>query len=326
MVSFVISRVATELPQKIFHAVRLERGDRLQDFQFRLPGLCLADGFLTAGAGEPVLWLVWVVSEVRPTLVALEGWVVEPQLWGVPTPLTAAREQPGGLEVFLSLLPVEQNVGVVPAELLPSLDLARSHKGDLLGRTGGDEGVGQAGVGHQGDLGVEIAGPGTSRAHLAHTVGLQHAVHVLHISSSHPVQSQPGPDDRCDVPAPPHSVSVSASTNYLISLATSGWFRLIFQWDSNFPIVLSYRAGSSRFIIKILTTNVSAWINLSLKFQKSKYFYHWIWISNDKEAWTFLMVRCCTTERWPRMIWEWFCSGRIFGTPGRGQVRSDIPP
>ena len=46
------------------------------------------------------------------------------------------------MEVFLSLLPAEQNVGVVPAELLPSLDLARSHKGDLLGWAGGDEGVG----------------------------------------------------------------------------------------------------------------------------------------------------------------------------------------
>ena len=93
--------------------------------------------------------------------------------------------------MFLSLLATEQNVGVVPAQLGASLDVGRGHEGDLPGRAGGDHpGVGETGVRHEGDLGVEIAGPG-SLTDLAHTVSLQDSVGVLHISSRHPGQPQP---------------------------------------------------------------------------------------------------------------------------------------
>ena len=217
MMSFVIPRVFRELPQKIFHAVRLESRDRLQEILFRLPGLCLVDVCLTTGAGEPVLRVLRVVCEVSPAVVALEGGVVEAQLCGVPAPLAATLKQPAGLEVLLSLVAAEQNVGVIPAQLLPGLDVPHRHKGDLLGRAGGDGRVGEAGVGQQGHLGVEIAGPG-SPGDLAHTVGLQDPVGMLYILPRHPVQPQPGPDDRCDVPemvrTPP---SISPSLQSLLS-------------------------------------------------------------------------------------------------------------
>ena len=87
MMSFVIPRVFRELPQKIFHAVRLESRDRLQDILIRLPGLGLVDVCLTAGAGETELC---VPGEVSPALLALEGGEVEAQLGGVAAPLTAA--------------------------------------------------------------------------------------------------------------------------------------------------------------------------------------------------------------------------------------------
>ena len=119
--------------------------------------------------------------------------------------------------MFPSLLAAEQNVGVIPAQLLPGLDVPHRHKGDLLGRAGGDGRVGEAGVGQQGHLGVEIAGPG-SPGDLAHTVGLQDPVGMLYILPRHPVQPQPGPDDRCDVPemvtTPP---SISPTLQSLLS-------------------------------------------------------------------------------------------------------------
>ena len=213
MMSFVIPRVFLELPQKIFHAVRLESRDRLQEILFRLPGLCLVDVCLTAGAGEPVLR---VLREVSPAVVALEGGVVEAELCGVLAPLTATLKQPAGLEVLLSLVAAEQNVGVIPAQLLPRLDVPHRHKGDLLGRAGGDGSVGEAGVGQQGHLGVEIAGPG-SPGDMAHTVGLQDPVGMLYILPRHPVQPQPGPDEGCDVPEMVRTPLSSPSLQSLLS-------------------------------------------------------------------------------------------------------------
>ena len=187
MVSFVISRVATELPQKIFHAVRLESRDRLQEILFRLPGLGLVNVCLTAGAGETV---ERGESEVAATLGALQGGELQPQLGGILAPLAPAVKQPGGGEVELPLVAAVQNVGVTPAQLTACRDLSRRHEGDLSVRVGGDPCVGQAGVRHQGHGGVEIAEPG-SLGDMAHTVSLHNSVHVLYILSRHPGQSEP---------------------------------------------------------------------------------------------------------------------------------------
>ena len=186
--SFVIPRVFSELSQKVWHAVRLESRDRLQEILFRLPGLGLVNVCLTAGAGETV---ERGESEVAATLQALQGGVLQAQLGGILAPLTAAVKEPGGGEVVLSLVAAVQNVGVTPAQLTASRDLSRRHEGDLSGRAGGDHHhVGQAGVRHQGHLGVEIAEPGSLRD-MAHTVCLQNSVDLLYILSRHPGQSQP---------------------------------------------------------------------------------------------------------------------------------------
>ena len=231
VMSFVIPRVFAELTQKIFHALRLEGRDRLQEILLRFAGLSPLNGSLAAGAGEAGEAVWCDESEVAGTLRTLEVRVMKPQLCGVPAPLTLAVKHPGGGQVVLSLLPAVQDVGVTPAQLATSRDISGRHEGDLFGGAGADQRVGETGVRHEGHHRVEIAGP-SSLGHSAHTISLQDSVHVLHIPSRHPVQPQPGPDDGRDVPEhlrPHQSVSPVVSLPHLISFATSGWFCLIVQ-------------------------------------------------------------------------------------------------
>ena len=190
MVSFVVTRIVWELAEEGMSSWWLQLGDRLQDIVLRPGGLPPVDGLMTGGAGEV---LAPVEGEV-PATGALLGGVVEAQLLLVTAPGTAAGEQPGALQVRLALVSRQENVGVAPGELLSSPDVGEGHQGDLLGRTGLDLGVGQTGVRHEGEVGVEVAGLPTS-----HSIGLEDPEHVLHLLTAHPAQAQAAPDEGRDV-------------------------------------------------------------------------------------------------------------------------------
>ena len=120
---------------------------------------------------------------------------MEAELLRVTAPATPALEQPGVAQVSLALLPGQQDVGVAPGQLVPSVDVSEGHQGDLPAGPGLDLRVGEAGVSHQGEVRVEVAGAAS-----AHPVCLEDAVAVLDISSSHPAEAQSGPDEGRDVP------------------------------------------------------------------------------------------------------------------------------